>query len=96
MVQEIEDQRCIDMLHGQSRGCHLEARAGVSQEQFERIRVGVTRVLARATFERQALFEKGGDMWGEWDHDIPPVATRSACSAMFRIRSGTASRYQYV
>jgi hypothetical protein len=40
------------------------------------------------------LLEKGGDVRGDADHEWPPLTICSVWSAMSRISSGTASRYQ--
>src|SRR5450755_2646665 len=94
VVQELEHQRCVDLLQCQLGWRHVEALAGEGQKQLERIRIGVPCALASMKFDGQALLEEGGDMWCQGDHDWPPMTKRSVRSAMSRISSGTASRYQ--
>src|SRR5437870_7933256 len=60
------------------------------------MRIGVAGVGAGTPFDGQALLEEGRDVWGEKDHGRPPAKKLWHESAMFLIRSGVASRYQYV
>jgi hypothetical protein len=60
------------------------------------MRIGVAGVGAGAPLDRQALLEEGRDVRGEKDHGRPPVKKLWHESAIFLIRSGVASKYQYV
>src|ERR1039457_2999823 len=66
------------------------------KQEPESMRIGVAGVGAGAPLDRQALLEEGRDVRGEKDHGRPPVKKLWHESAIFRIRSGGASKYQYV
>src|SRR5664279_6012664 len=60
------------------------------------MRIRVASVGAGAPLDGQALLEEGRDVRGEKDHGRPPLKKLWHESAMFLIRSGVASKYQYV
>src|ERR1035438_2984769 len=96
VVQEVHNERSVQLFQLQLRGRQLDAGAGVFEQKPEGMRIGVASVGAGAPLDGQALLEEGGDVWGEKDHGRPPVKKLWHESAMFLIRSGVASRYQYV
>jgi hypothetical protein len=60
------------------------------------IRIAVTSMLARATLQRQALAQKGGDMRGDQGHGMFSSTKRSQTWAMSPISCGERSKYQKV
>src|ERR1019366_7729499 len=96
MVEETDDQRFIDLFQLQSRWCDLQLLACVVQGQFEGVSVGVAGIHARRAFEGETFLKERGHVWGKRSHGAPPTTWASQRSAILRMSSGTASRYQYV
>lgn len=94
MVQEVYNQRCIELFKMQFRRWNLKISTGVFKEELESIRIGLTGVIAGATLDWQALLQKGSDVRCNLSHGCPPVTKFSQHSAMLLIRFGVASRYQ--
>src|SRR2546422_8586438 len=94
MAQELHDQRSIDMLQMQLRRRHLQATAGVFEEELEGVCIRVAGIAAGAPLDGQALLEECRDVRCDQGHGLPPSLKFSQTSAMFLIRSGVASRYQ--
>src|SRR6516164_7434071 len=93
-LREIRNQGCIDLFQFQSGGHDLQTFARVLQKQLEGVGIGVTCVSARAALEREALPKESTDVRSQSSHGAAPVRCASLRSAMSRISSGTASRYQ--
>jgi len=94
MIQEVHNERSVQLLQLQLRGRAFDGVAGVFEQQPEGMRIGITCVRTGAPFDWQALLEKGREVRAEEDHGRPPVKKRWHESAMSLIRSGVASRYQ--
>jgi hypothetical protein len=56
--------------------------------------IRITGVSARTAFERESLLKERRDVRGDGSHFLPPTMYASHRSAMLRMSSGTASRYQ--
>lgn len=94
VVQEVHDQRRIELLKVQFGRGNFETFAGVFKEEFECVGIGLAGVFAGTALDGQALLKEGRDMGSDWSHGRPPVKKLSQHCAMFFINSGTASRYQ--
>jgi hypothetical protein len=86
MVQEVHDQRSIQLLQLQLRGWKFNAVAGVFEQKPEGVRVEIAGVGAGAPFYGQALLQESRDVWGEQNQGRPPVKKLWHESAMFLIR----------
>ena len=64
MVQEVHDERSIQLFQLQLRWRQLEANAGVFEQKPEGMRIGVAGVGAGTSLDGQALLEKGRYVWG--------------------------------
>jgi hypothetical protein len=93
-VQEVDDQRRINLLQRQPGWGDLESFTRVGEEELEGVRVRVAGLLTSSAFQEEVLLEEGGDVGSDRGHDWPPITVRSVSSAISRSRSGTASRYQ--
>src|SRR6266436_627484 len=87
-------QNALNLFQIQFGGSNLQTLAGVSEQKFERVRVGITSVRARPPLNWQAFLQKGRDMRGDQGHGRPPAKKASHEWAMPLISSGVASRYQ--
>lgn len=96
VVKEGDYNRRIELFEFHTRWCDLQALARVFQEQPEGVGIRVAGINARAAFESQTFVEEGADMGSKSGHCTPPARWASQRSAMLRMSSGTASRYQYV
>jgi hypothetical protein len=78
----------------QARRRELNTLTGVCQKQLESVGIRITGVSARTAFERESLLKERRDVRGDGSHCLPPAMYASHRSAMLRMSSGTASRYQ--
>src|SRR5580698_4860862 len=96
MVQEADNHWGVDLFQLQLGWHGLQALARIAQKHLEGISIGIAGVSADAAFEGEALVKECGYMRCDRGHGVAPKTYVSVCSAMPRIRVGTASRYQYV
>jgi hypothetical protein len=96
MIQEVHDQRSVDMLELQLRWWNVHRSAGVFKEKPERVGVGVAGVGAGTSLDGQALLKKSCDVRCDENHGRSPVKKLWVESAMDLIKSGVACKYQYV
>ena len=68
VAQKVHDKGSINLLQMQFGRPNLQTLAGVLEQKFERVRVGIASVRARSPLNRQALLQKGRDMRGDQSH----------------------------
>jgi hypothetical protein len=98
MVQEGDDQRCIDLLELQIGRRGMQALLGELEKQSKRVSIGANRVRTGLALLHQALCEEPLEQCGETDrraHDRT-VQRRSNRAIASRINAGALSRYHCV
>ena len=94
-IEEVEDERCGELLDLDAARTHAEALGGEADQELEAVGVALHRVAAGVSIARQVLAQEQAEVNGELSHDETLHAW--ACStwrAMWRSRTGVASRYQ--
>ena len=96
MVQKACNQRRIQLLQMQLGRRDFKTVCGVFEKELESVGIGLAGIFAGSALNWQALLKECRDMGGDGSHGRPPVKKLSQRCAMLLIKSGTASRYQYV
>ena len=94
MLQEGQDQRCIEPLDLDLGWRDLEPGGGEAEQKLEALRIRLTGMLAGPAFLGQMLAQEAGEMESERGHAMPPTSNASPASAIWPIRTGVACKYQ--
>ena len=94
MIEEIQHERGINLLHVKGRRRNRQSLAHELEEQLEGVGVRVLGVRTRASLDRQPLQEECADVGRDGGHWPSPFIKASTALAMSPRSSGVACKYQ--
>ena len=94
VIQEVEDQLGTQLLHLDLAGAHPQPLGREADEQLEAVGIAVDGMTTGAAIAWQMLQQIGAEMRCERGHGAPPSRNASVASAICRVSTGVASRYQ--
>ena len=94
-VEEVQYQRCRQLLDDQIARSHADAVGSEAGEHLEGVRVALDGARARPPVAGQVFTEEATQVCCQRRHvELPPSCRCSAAKATCRIKAGVASRYQ--